>query len=437
LVPNAWADEWTGPTTQAVAYNADWVPYLDPPEKPAAVCLVDSGVAITPDTPADSPEGPIVKRLALDGGSGTAAGTNWDGLHGTRMALVAAAPRNQWGAVGFWPGARIISIRAMPNGGDAIPFQTYADAVFMCATWRDSYDVVAINLSLACRCEPTESERRILTDRITRAHVNDISVVAAAGNNAGAVASPAAETGVLAVAAADPRGDLCAFSNRGSDLDLIAPGCGTDLADPTTGAAWTDYSSGTSGASITASTALALIRSYRSDLTWHEAEALIAESARLTPAGRVLDVEAMFRRAGLGGLVDAAKERQPSVPPQMSSVAPAGTNAAPATTTEPSVQSAPRFPRQVERPRIRSLQRRGRRLSITLQRIPAAAKLLVTTEERRGEFRYRARGKLTFVSRTVAFRLPARWRGGRIALRFRSPQRPRSISQPSYVRVGP
>src|SRR6476620_5658067 len=38
--PPAAADEWAGPTTQAMAYNAEWVPYLDPPAKPAAVCLV-------------------------------------------------------------------------------------------------------------------------------------------------------------------------------------------------------------------------------------------------------------------------------------------------------------------------------------------------------------------------------------------------------------
>src|SRR4051812_6244714 len=66
--PVASADESAWPTAQAKAYHFDFVPYLDPPAKPAAVCLVDSGVDVTPDTPADSPDGPIVKRLALDGG---------------------------------------------------------------------------------------------------------------------------------------------------------------------------------------------------------------------------------------------------------------------------------------------------------------------------------------------------------------------------------
>src|SRR4051812_24887315 len=72
LAPSATADEWRGPTTEGVGPNPDWTPSLAPPEKPAAVCLVDSGVNITPDTPADSPDGPILKRLSLDRGPGTA-----------------------------------------------------------------------------------------------------------------------------------------------------------------------------------------------------------------------------------------------------------------------------------------------------------------------------------------------------------------------------
>src|SRR3954453_18366141 len=60
------AAESAWPTAQAKAYNFDFVPYLDPPAKPAAICLVDSGVDITPDTPADSPDAPILERTSLD-----------------------------------------------------------------------------------------------------------------------------------------------------------------------------------------------------------------------------------------------------------------------------------------------------------------------------------------------------------------------------------
>src|SRR3954454_22611369 len=158
LAPAAMADESAMPTTQATAYNADWVPYLDPPAKPAAVCLVDSGVNITPHTPPETPEGPIEKRLALDGGSGLAANSTWEGLHGTRMACVGAAPANGWGAVGFWPGARIISIRAMPAGETVFPFDYYSRAVDLCNKQAVAENVVAVNLSLACNCQPNAAE---------------------------------------------------------------------------------------------------------------------------------------------------------------------------------------------------------------------------------------------------------------------------------------
>src|SRR3954452_3747317 len=163
VAPCAMADEVAVPTTQATAYNADWVPYLDPPAKPAAVCLVDSGVNVTLDTPADSPEGPIVKRLPLDGGPGTAANDTWEGLHGTRMAFVGGAPINGWGAVGFWPGARIVSIRAMPAGASGFPFDDYSRAILLCNK-QTALNVAAVNLALDCTCQPTAAER----DRLDR-----------------------------------------------------------------------------------------------------------------------------------------------------------------------------------------------------------------------------------------------------------------------------
>src|SRR4051794_27779081 len=219
---SAAADESAMPTAQAVAANADWVPYLDPPAKPAAVCLVDSGVDITPDTPADSPDGPIVKRLSLDGGPGTAANTTWEGLHGTRMAFVGAAPVNNWGAVGFWPGARIISIRAMPVDQTTFPFDNYARALDQCN--KQPEPVAAVNLSLNCDCAPTAVEQARLANQIPRAHANEESVVAAVGNRAASVGVPASQPGVFGVGAGGIDRVLCEFSNRGAGLDLVAPG---------------------------------------------------------------------------------------------------------------------------------------------------------------------------------------------------------------------
>jgi Subtilase family len=436
VAPAAIADEVAMPTTQAVAYNADWVPYLDPPEKPAAVCLVDSGVNITPDTPADSPEGPIVKRLALDGGPGTAANATWEGLHGTRMAFVGAAPVNGWGAVGFWPGARIVSIRAMPIGQAAFPFNNYQRAIELCTKDAAALDIVAVNLSLDCGCVPTPEEQSDLDTRVAQAHANDISVVAAAGNNGGVVGSPANEPGVVAVAAGNETKTLCSFSNRGVGIDLVAPGCNVDLADPTSGQPWSRYPSGTSGASITTSVALALVRSYRPDLTREAAEEVVTNSARGTAGEPVLDLERVFRAAGIGALVEAAKARTPT---------PVTSNASPALSLADSrevnqqeggnylvateLKAGALGPTRLTPPRVKSLVKHGLRLVVEVRDLPPAARLVASLQARRSEFGFRTVARVSASAPFLKLRLPRRWRGGRLLIRYERTEERHAVSR--------
>src|SRR3954462_119951 len=78
------------PTAQQKAYGLDGVPFIDPADLPPVeqrkvVCLVDSGVAITEDLPPDRPEGPIVQRISVDGGSGL-PGPKPEQQHGTEIA---------------------------------------------------------------------------------------------------------------------------------------------------------------------------------------------------------------------------------------------------------------------------------------------------------------------------------------------------------------
>jgi hypothetical protein len=356
-------------------------------------------------------------------------------MHGTRMAFVGSAPVNGWGAVGFWPGARIVSIRAMPRDGGVFPFQTYADAIFQCATWRTTFHVVAINLSMACSCEPTDYERQILEDRVTRAHANDISVIAAAGNTAGAVGSPAREAGVIAVAGGDPRGELCSFSSRGTGVDLVGPGCETELADPNTGALWAEYSAGTSGASMSASVTLAVLRSYRPDLDWAEAERLLISSGRRTTAGVLLDVETHFRNAGLGELVDSAKARRPSTAPvAQSPTAPSEVDTDQWSSLDPIKTIVPASLAQFH-PRVELLRRRGRSMWLRVAVMPAGARLEVSLEERRGEFAYTKRDLIRAPARSARFSLPRQWRGGRVRLAFSFRGVHAPASPATYVRV--
>src|SRR4051812_10131684 len=83
------ADETPSPPAHLAAYDLAWLNYIDsndlPPSRPA-MCIVDSGLAITPDTPTDDAvNGPVLARLAIDGGSGQPQGTTPTQLHGTRM----------------------------------------------------------------------------------------------------------------------------------------------------------------------------------------------------------------------------------------------------------------------------------------------------------------------------------------------------------------
>jgi hypothetical protein len=430
-VPAANADESAMPTTQARAYNADWVPYLDPPEKPAAVCLVDSGVNITPDTPADSPEGPIVKRLALDGGPGTAAGSSWEALHGTRMAMVGAAPVNGWGAVGFWPGVRIVSIRAIATGATAFTFNSYSRALQLCSSSSRAERIVAVNLSLGCDCEPTQAESALLRDRITAAHANDESVIAAAGNTGGAVTSPANELGVMAVAAGDRWGGLCSFSSRGVGVDLLGPGCEDDLADPLSGAPWAGYSGGSSGAAMTASVVVALLRSYRPDLDWKAAEAFVAKSARASDNGPVLDVEKLFRAAGLSKLVDDARARRPNMesprdhsPPAPRSSADEVNIAKPPLLDGALLSTDPPAGRRDVTPRIEKINWRGTRLTVVVANRPRRTRVALLVQLRRGEFGFATAARATRRSSRVTVALRKRRRGGRVVVWYELPTTP-------------
>jgi len=439
--PAAMADESAMPTTQAQAYNADWVPYLDPPEKPAAVCLVDSGVNITPDTPADSPTGPIVKRLALDGGSGEAASPTWEGLHGTRMAFVGAAPVNGWGAVGFWPGARIVSIRAMPTGSTDFPFESYSRALTLCTKYAADLNIAAVNLSLGCECQPTSGELARLNDRVVGAHSNSESVVAAAGNNAGPVDSPANEPGVLAVGAGDKTGGLCSFSNRGPGIDVVAPGCDIDFADSSSGELWRDYRSGTSGGSMTVSTVLALVRSYRPDLDWYGAEQMVANSARVTAVGAVLNVEALFRDAGLESFVDAAKARMPVPLTPNGQVMPGEPDPRDGVPRDGPSDSESALSLRVlglarpSVPRIGSLTRRGRRLVVSVTNLPLGGRLNIRAQVRRTEFGYVTAAREVERASRITLRLPRRWPGGRLAMRYEFPKGSPRVSSWAYREV--
>ena len=268
------------------------------PPNPVAVCIVDSGVNLTPDL---APV--VIERLAYDGGDpgDTYPQEGIDDGHGTYVATFLAGQVNGWGGAGLWPRAKIVSVRVFPPGGKRATASAYLEGLSACV--RNPL-VKVINLSLGgVNASPTELAE--MQDRISDYRRSDsYNIVAAAGNRGGGVEFPARFHDVLAVGAAAPTGRLCAFSARGPELDISAPGCELDGADGRGGAA---KFSGTSFSAPLVSAALAALRTY-GGLGAKEAEAKLLAASAPGPDGQLLDA-----RTSLAGLLDASS-RQSNTP---------------------------------------------------------------------------------------------------------------------------
>jgi subtilisin family serine protease len=115
-----------------------------------------------------------------------------------------------------------------------------------------------INLSLG-----GESPSQLLQDAVNYAYSKGALVVAAAGNNGGAVFYPAACDNAIAVAATDGNDQRLSFSNQGPEVDIAAPGDNIISTWPPPYLYY--YKRGTSMATPHVSAAAALLWSWRPD----------------------------------------------------------------------------------------------------------------------------------------------------------------------------
>lgn len=316
-------------TMQAKTDEGAFLPFAPAPASPAGMCLVDTGVNVNPDT-----EAAVVDRTAIDGGSGEDVSPT---MHGTVLAMMAAAPVNGWGMVGTAPGAiRIVSVRILAPGQTTFPFSSYAAGITECLKRQEQDDIRVINLSLGTSEAPSSAAYNAFANSMKEATDYGVAVVAAAGNdNGGPVEYPAAYPGVLAVGASDSEtGQWCAFSNRGEGLGLIAPGCDLDGADPLSGTPDQNYWQGTSEASAITSAALTALISYAPELTAQQAEQDLT-----TAHNGVLDIAQSFRDAGLASVVSAGEGGEPKPPASSPTPTPAPTSSG--TPQQPAAQKPP------------------------------------------------------------------------------------------------
>jgi hypothetical protein len=398
-------------TSQARVASAEFLATAAAPPSIGAICLIDTGVDQTPDTSR------VVARIsAWDDTVGDTSPTR----HGTLVAALLSAPRNDWGMVGIWPSGRIVSIRANASG-DEFTVASYYAGLQRCDSVAGYYGINTILLALGSQATPTEEEATALKERLANARAHGLNVLVAAGNNGGGpLETPAQLPGALSVGGSGADGGRCAISAIGAALQ--APGCGVDAIDPASGGPASFQ--GTTASAAVAAAAVSALRSYRPDLSPDAADQLLLSTATPTPAGPLLNVAAAFRAAGLASIVDSSP--------------PLGT---PPTSPPPDDGRRDLAPKsRLPRPkaRVRRVPGHPRRLGVRLQNLPRRAVTEVSVADRKSRgrtHRVRVLARKRVRERATQVRVPVR-RAVRVTIRYRDPSGARLTSRPLVVRVG-
>ncbi len=174
----------------------------------ARIAILDSGIdASHPDL-----AGAVVESFDVAGGKAAQPGS-----HGTAIAGIIRAR----GLIrGIAPEAALLSVSVFEaTGADGSPATTTAK-LLRGIDWALSRRVHVINMSLAGPHDP------LLERGITRAHGEQVIVVAAAGNDGSKAppAYPAAYSQVIAVTATDVADRLYTSANHGGYITVAAPG---------------------------------------------------------------------------------------------------------------------------------------------------------------------------------------------------------------------
>jgi len=137
-----------------------------------------------------------------------------DNGHGTHVAGIIAAVDNEIGVVGVAPGARLYAVKVLDASGSG-----WLSDVVAAVEWSVDNRMDVINMSLGA-----SSGSPLLEGACQAAAEAGIVIVAAAGNDGGPVLYPARYSSVIAVGATDSSDSVPWWSNRGPELEIVAPG---------------------------------------------------------------------------------------------------------------------------------------------------------------------------------------------------------------------
>jgi len=140
--------------------------------------------------------------------------------HGTHVAGTIAAVNNEIGVVGVGPKIDLWIVKASA-GGILLIKDLLESYDFVINSWFDNdpnNNIQVVSMSYGGSYSAIEAEM------LQKAWDMGIILVAAAGNEGGAVIYPAALPFVIAVSAMNKYDQITSWSNRGPEIDLAAPG---------------------------------------------------------------------------------------------------------------------------------------------------------------------------------------------------------------------
>ena len=237
-------------------------------DNPVTIAIVDTGVG--PHFEFDGRLVPGINTEDVLNPSTITVDSCFSGLiqgHGTHVAGIAAATGNNGsGVAGVSWGADIMPVRVWGSCSGGVS-QVAGGLI-----WAVDHGADICNVSLVFT-----ADFQVLRDAVNYAHDAGVLVVAAAGNSGGVTPYyPARYANAMAICATDANDNRASFSNKGSDLDVCAPG---ESIYSTFSPNIYGTISGTSMASPHVAGLAALIKSIAPELTHDEIRALINSSA--------------------------------------------------------------------------------------------------------------------------------------------------------------
>lgn len=151
---------------------------------------------------------------------GEPVGTSYTFAHGTACAGIIAAKNNDTGITGVAYGVRVLPINIHPTS--MCEPEDIAEAI----SWAASHGADIFSISYAFEDDPN-IQQAIESARLYGRNGKGIVVVAASGNNYldgyTEVIFPACMDNVVAVGAVNQSGSVCEYSQRGTELNIVAP----------------------------------------------------------------------------------------------------------------------------------------------------------------------------------------------------------------------